>query len=272
MTTRTFMAYALRVATLACMLWCSPTSAQQDEFKISWKELNPGLETSQVALHYGTVFSSSIALVRGDSSYSLRAIRASQFGWNRASVKALCKAAGAEACINANFFDEQGRPLGLVVSRGIIYNKMHHGGGTLTGVLYSTDIETRIVHRDSFSFSGAVEAIQAGPRLIASGKPIEGVKDSSSSSNLSGVCIDNNQRLIVFRVSAGVFGGSLNGLQKNLLRPEIGCVDALNFDGGGSSQLFIAADNTALESDENLSGEDDIPVALGFFKKASSSK
>jgi exopolysaccharide biosynthesis protein len=266
------MLSALRVATLACILWCPATVAQQDDLKVSWKQLNPGLETSQIALHYGTMFSSSIVLVRSDSSYSLRAIRASQFGWNRASVKALCKAAGADACINANFFDEQGRPLGLVVSRGIIYNKMHHGGGTLTGVLYSTDNETRIVHRDSFSFSGAVEAIQAGPRLISNGKPIEGIKDSSSSSNLSGVCLDADHRLILFRVNAGVFGGSLNGLQKNLLRPEIGCVDALNFDGGGSSQLFISAETTSLESDENLSDEDDIPVALGFFKKALDSK
>jgi exopolysaccharide biosynthesis protein len=254
------------------MLWCSPCVAQQDDSAVAWNTLNPGLEFSRLSLHSGTVFSSSMILLRADSSYSLRAIRATQFGWNRASVKALCKAAGADACINANFFDEQGRALGLVVSRGIIYNKMHHGGGTLTGVLYSTDKETRIVHRDSFSFNGALEAIQAGPRLLVDGKPIEGVKDSSSSSNLSGVCIDANRRLVLFRVNAGVFGGSLNGLQKNLLRPDIGCVDALNFDGGGSSQLFISADATSLENDESLPGEDDVPVAMGFFKKPQDSK
>lgn len=254
---------------LACLICCANAAAQQDESKIVWEKLNPGLESAHITLHHGTVFSSSIVLVRSDSSYSLRAIRAAQYGWKRASVKALCKAAGAAVCINANFFDEQGRPLGLVMSRGIIHNKMHQGGGTLTGVIYSTDRETGIAHRDSFSFSGVVEALQAGPRLIANGTPVEGIKDSSTSSNLSGVCIDANRRLIVFRVNSGVFGGSLHGLQKNLLRSEIGCIDALNFDGGGSSQLYISADATSLDTDENLAGEDDVPVALGIFRNSS---
>jgi uncharacterized protein YigE (DUF2233 family) len=245
----------------------STAHADPSALKPKWENLAPGLESAHIYLHNGTVFSSSIVLVRAQpADYTLRAIRAEQFGWKRASVKALCKAAGATACINANFFDEQGRPLGLVVSRGFIHNKLHRGGGTMTGVLYATESATQIVHRDSFSFTGVVEAVQAGPRLIARGLAVEGIKESSPSSNLSVVCIDRGGRTILLRVTSGVFGGSLHGLQKNLLHPEIGCEEALNFDGGGSSQLFVSADTSSLDVDQNLAGEDDVPVALGLFK------
>jgi uncharacterized protein YigE (DUF2233 family) len=258
------------IAILACCLVAHHSALADSQPPIvSWTEIRNGLETAHVALHHGTVFSSSIVLVRATPArYNIRAIRASQFGWQRASVKALCKAAGAVACINSNFFDEQGRALGLVMSRGIIHNKVHQGGGTLTGILYATDKENGIAHRGSFSFNGVIEAVQAGPRLIASGAIVEGIKESSPSSNLSGVCIDAQSRVSLFRVTSGVFGGSLHSLQKTLILPAIGCVEALNFDGGGSSQLFISGEATKPDAEESLTGEDDVPVALGLFDSA----
>jgi exopolysaccharide biosynthesis protein len=257
--------------TVAALTWCllfqDASRAEAAPPHVSWSEIKSGLETAHVTLHDGTVFSSSIVLVRATPArYAIRAIRATQFGWQRASVKALCKAAKAVACINSNFFDEQGRALGLVISRGIIHNKVHQGGGTLTGILYATDKEIRIAHRAAFSFNGVLEAVQAGPRLLASGLAVEGLKDSAPSSNLSGVCLDTQSRTVLFRVTSGVFGGSLHSLQKTLLLPGIGCTDALNFDGGGSSQLFISGEATKADAEESLSGEDDVPVALGVFE------
>jgi hypothetical protein len=226
-----------------------------------------GLEVARFNFNVGVVFSSSIVLVRAQPRrYAARVIRAAQFGWKRASVRTLCQHSGARVCINSNFFDEQGRPLGIVMSRGIIHNPIHRGGGTLTGVLYSTQTALRISHRERFLPEGVIEATQAGPRLLANGVPIEGLKSSALSSNLSGACIDAQERLIVFRVASGMFGCTFHQLQQLLTRPEIGCRDAINFDGGGSSQLFISADPAAPSStDESYPGEDDVPVALGLF-------
>lgn len=272
-----FLRRILRLSLQAAVAVGTCTSSVHAQQQISWQRLDSardgggaqgsGLEVARFNFNVGVVFSSSIVLVRAQPRlYAPRVIRAAQFGWKRAPVRTLCKSSGARVCINSNFFDEQGRPLGVVMSRGIIHNPIHRGGGTLTGVLYSTQTALRISHRERFLPEGVIEATQAGPRLLANGVPIEGLKSSALSSNLSGACLDSENRLILFRVASGMFGCTFYQLQQLLTRPEIGCRDAINFDGGGSSQLFISAEQTSPSStDESYPGEDDVPVALGLF-------
>lgn len=235
---------------------------------ITWEKLSTDLERTKFSFNVGALFTSSIILTRSTmTEFHLRTIRASEFGWKRASVKALCKAAGASVCINANFFDEQGKALGLVISRGIIHQRMHRGGGVLTGVLLSTSKQVRITARDTFTPAQAVEAVQSGPRLVSDGEPVRGLHDASLSSNLSGACLDREQRLLLYRVTSGVFGCTIRQLQNVLMNPLLGCVEAINLDGGGSSQLYIAGNETADggPQEEFLPGEDDVPVAIGLF-------
>ncbi len=242
--------------------------ARADE-TVSWQPIGFGLDQASVRLNQDSMFSSSVVLVRTSlSDYRLQVIRAADYGWKRANVRALCRAAGAATCINTNFFDEQGKALGLVISRGIIQQRVHKGGGTLTGVAFVTPKSAGIAHRDSFSPEGVVEAVQAGPRVIAAGESVPGLKESSFRTNLSGLCIDRQGRVILYRVSAGVFGASLPLLQRLLLSPGVECVDALNFDGGGSSQLYISAEipgHSGAVREESFPGRDDVPVAVGLF-------
>ena len=250
-------------------------SAQSLPSTLTWERLGSDLERTQFSFNVGALFTSSIVIARSSlNEYRLRAIRASEFGWKRASVKALCKAAGAAVCINANFFDEQGKALGLIISRGIIHQKLHRGGGVLTGVLLATPKSVRITSRDTFTPAQAVEAIQAGPRLVSDGEPVRGLHDASLSSNLSGACIDKDQRILIYRVTSGLFGSTIRQLQKLLLDPLLGCVEALNFDGGGSSQLFISSKIAGADprAEEFLTGEDDVPVAVGLFHEAAVSE
>lgn len=251
-----------------------PCSAQTLPASIEWEELGPKLERAEFSFNVGAVFTSSILLVRAElHSYKLRTIRASEFGWKRATVRTLCRAAGATTCINSNFFDEQGRALGLVISRGIIHQKLHRSGSVLTGVLYSTAKQTKISQRELFSPSvasagQAIEASQAGPRLIENGEPIRGLHDQSLSSNLSGACLDSKGKIIFYRVTSGVFGCTIRQLQNVLLNTLIGCVDAINFDGGGSSQFYLSDEipgRKERRSEEFLSGLDPVPVAMGLF-------
>lgn len=234
-----------------------------------WENIGNGLEQTNFKMNGDSIISSSIAMVRSDMrSHRVATIRASEFGWKHATVQALCKAAGAVACVNANFFDEQGKPLGLVMSRGIIHQRTHKGGGLLTGILYVTPKKIGIEHRDTFTPDGVVEAAQAGPRLVSKGIIVEGLKESSRSSNLSGICIDAQQRVAIFRVTSGVFGGSLHQLQSLLASPSIGCVEALNFDGGGSSSMYISGEiqgHAGAVREENFPGTDEVPVAIGLF-------
>jgi len=254
---------------LAVALTGQVAEGQSPQSTITWEKIGNGLEQTNFKINADSILSSSIALVRSDMrSHRIGTIRASEFGWKRATVQALCKASGAVVCVNANFFDEQGKPLGLVISRGIIHHKIHKGGGTLTGIIYATPTGTGVVHRDTFSSEGVVEAVQAGPRLVSKGKIVEGLKESSRASNLSGICIDREERVSIFRVTSGVFGGSLHQLQSVLIHPSIECVEALNFDGGGSSSMYISGEiqgHAGAIKEENFPGTDEVPVAIGLF-------
>ena len=262
------------LVSIATVMWGGLISALAQPLPepLIWDKLSSGLEQTNFKINGDSIISSSIAIVRSDmQSHRIATIRASEFGWKHATVQALCKASGAVACINANFFDEQGKPLGLVISRGIIHQKIHKGGGLLTGVLFVTPKSVGVAYRDTFSTDGVVEAVQAGPRLVSKGAIVEGLKESARSSNLSGICIDAQQRVAIFRVTSGVFGGSLHQLQNVLTQPQLGCVEALNFDGGGSSSMYISGEiqgHAGAVREENFPGTDEVPVAIGLFPLA----
>jgi exopolysaccharide biosynthesis protein len=243
--------------------------AGADDLNITWEHLSPGLEEARFQLPGNSILTPSFVVIRASPQhFRVQVIRAAEYGSRRSTVRSLCKSSGASVCINSNFFDEQGKPLGLVISRGILHQKIHNGGGTLTGILYVTADHVGVAQRSGFSSQGVLEATQAGPRLISEGAPVVGLKNSSSTSNLSLICIDKESRILLVRVALAMFGGSLQEIQQTLLRPEIGCHEALNFDGGGSSQLFISGDipgHAGAVREEDFPGRDEVPVALGLF-------
>ena len=133
-----------------------------------------------------------------------------------------------------------------------------------------TSTGLRIVNRDSFEPLGVTEAVQAGPRLLSGGSRIKGLREASAFSKRSGVCIDGEHRLIIFGVSSGFLGMSIEQLQELLMRPEIGCVDALNLDGGGSAQLWINGKIPGASrsfAEIFVQGTDTVPVALALVPK-----
>ncbi len=267
-------AQRLLISAVSCVAMLCPflSHAEVSVEQVTWDKLGADLEQANFRINASAIISSSIAIVRSDmKAHRIGVIRASEFGWKSATVQALCKASGATACINANFFDEQGKPLGLVMSRGIIHNRIHKGGGLLTGILYASAKQVGVAHRETFNPAGVVEAVQAGPRLVSDGKVVEGLKESSRASNLSGICVDSERRVSIFRVTTGVFGCSLLQLQSLLASPALGCVEALNFDGGGSSGMYIAgeiAGHAGAVREENFPGSDEVPIAVGLFPLA----
>jgi len=232
----------------------------------SWRAIAPDLETTVVSTG---PFSADLVLVRTQlKRYRIEVIQASVFGSPRGSVNRLTESAGAILGINANFFDEIGRPLGLVVSRGKGIQRLHGGGKTLTGVFAIDSNGPRIDSRISYSPTGVREAIQAGPRLIANGAAVHGLKSSGAAARRAGVCIDNAQRVIFFVVSSGFLGLTFDELQRILIRPGIDCRDALNLDGGGSAQLRVnpgIVQGGLKTAEIFIPGADEVPVILGLF-------
>ena len=98
-------------------------------------------------------------------------------------------------------------------------------------------------------------------------KPISVRANSNTHSRRSGICLDEDGRMVFF-ITSGMLGITIPELQQLLRLPEIACHDALNLDGGGSSQLFLSSE--ILEANDghqevSIQGSDDVPVILGLF-------
>ncbi len=234
-----------------------------------WVNLGEDLETAETSSNAGSFFPAYFTFIRTSlHRFRLSAVRAEEYGKKRATVETLCSLARGSVCINASFFDENGDPLGLVVSRGITSRKVHKGGKTLNGVFMLSRSGPSIHNRFDPILTSAVEAVQSGPVLIKEGKVVEGIRESFPASRRSGVCVDGAGRLVFFIASANFSAISIETLQNVLSNPDIGCRDALNLDGGGSSQLYVDPDAGRDSPGYQvlyIAGSDEVPVALSLI-------
>lgn len=137
---------------------------------------------------------------------------------------------GARVAINGGYFDAHGKPLGLRVHQGHKTSSLRRADW---GVFWIEAGRARIRHtRDFSSRSRPQEAIQCGPRLVVNGQTTD-LKPQWD--RRTGIGIDARGR-VVLAISDGplsladwanVFASSA-GLE---------CRDALNLDGGGSTQI-----------------------------------
>lgn len=223
------------------------------------------LETCSLEASTGVFSAENFAIRAPLSKFRLGIVRAQDIGESRSTVRAMALSSKASACINANFFDNRGMPLGLVVTGGRTYQKAHKSGRVLTGILAITRQGPEIMHRDLYTEKDTLEGTQAGPRLLEKGVITSGLKQGSAYSRRSAICLDASNNIIFVTSGAGLRGTQLNDLADILKTPPLNCVDALNLDGGGSAQLFVS---TPEEADNiYIQGSDEVPVALCLFKK-----
>lgn len=249
----------------------------------AWQSLSKRIAVREIIVHPEALFPSRIVFARlsgATEPYSkasateqlsrprLRVLTAQEFGYPVLSAKEIAGHAGASLTINANFFDEKDSPLGAIVAGGILKRRPHRSGRALSGIFQIDKQGPHILHRDTFSPLGVIEAIQAGPRLITSGSPTPGVRDSFSTRR-AGICLNKEGEIIVFCVSSGLFTLTMPSLQELLASPTIGCTEALNLDGGGSAQIFarssLTTQNSTATQEVIVEGIDRVPVFLGFF-------
>lgn len=248
------------------------TSAPLTE--VNWNRISEDLETGDGYLLGTTLLSTDLKLVRTAlRNYSVRVLQVGNpSDLPLANVRSLAKADGAVVAINASFFDKERQPLGLIIRSGKQYQGVHRGGSTLTGIFGLYRGRPTIINRTKFlstefSSKGMSEAIQAGPRLISGSTIVPDLRAATSPARRAAVCIDNKNRLVLACTVSGLVGLSMEQLVQILLDPKIGCVEALNLDGGGSAQLFVDSSKTALKSDIFIEGRDAIPVALGLYAR-----
>lgn len=193
------------------------------------------------------------------------------FGWQRVTIHAFrapasrvhlasgsyLEAAGwvsrerARVAINGGYFDGHGAPMGLRVSQNHQTSPLRRADW---GVFWISKGRASIVHtRDFNSQLRPDEAIQCGPRLVVRGRATN-LKPQSS--RRSGIGIDARGRVIL-----AIADGQLSladWAQVWASKMGLGCRDALNLDGGPSTQMAL----NHIEGRDKVSGGWPVPDAL----------
>ncbi len=193
-------------------------------------------------------------------NFEIRPILASAFGQRADSVQNLAESSKALAAINANFFDENKRALGLVLLREKILSAPQNTSWWAALLLKNHTAQIKKIQTQS-QVEGFRHGIQAGPRLVVAGKAMK-LKSENSAKSAVGL---NRQGYLFLIATDGPI--EINQLAQILARPEsqggIGLTQALNLDGGSSAQFFLKTKEKKL----SLPGLVKVPVALGVFPR-----
>jgi hypothetical protein len=232
-----------------------------------WKPIYKGIEFRTIALQRSEPNQSiDLKLFRLDPQRILpRVLRSAQFQLNGANAKTFVEKSGALAAINANYFDEHGKPLAFLKVAGQAINPRVSSSSLYTGVFATREQRPLIAHRDEFSPEQVDEGLQSGPLLLLHGTAqiVSGVPNRASRRALIGM--DQEQRLII-AVTDNFVGGLLWPELQEIFSAavwQIQLTDLLNLDGGGSAQLYVKAGNF----EALVPGTSEVPVAIGFFER-----
>ena len=234
----------------------------------SWRSIHKGVEQRKIAfLRSEPNYTLELKLLRFDSKIiGARVLSSSDFQAKGATARSFVEKSGAVAAINANYFDERGRPLAYLKTRDREINPAVSKHPLYTGIFAIVDGRSMVLHRDDFSPAQASEALQSGPLLLNRGTPLETMRGLGRYARRTVLGTDKEGRVVI-AVTDAVLGGlsfvELQDLFSNgkwqLDTPEL-----LNLDGGGSAQLYFKSGRV----EESVPGTSEVPAAIGFFVKA----
>lgn len=168
-------------------------------------------------------------------------------------------AAGALFAQNANFFDTDFRPLGVVMSAGQSLNPIHPV--KWQSVFYTTrEGKAAIVPVGEWPAARekAFTGVQAGPRLVIAGERNEVAQ--AKPAWRSGVCIAGDGRVLFFVTPPGAMFDvweMVDFAANAETAGGLGCRDAMLFDGGPSTQMFVGGSEPI-----HVEGDKNVPVFL----------
>ncbi|CEG56492.1 phosphodiester glycosidase family protein [Legionella fallonii] len=197
-----------------------------------WRELTSGIEYQDLE---GGILSpwSHIHAFRIDLNKNrIALVTAKNLALKNASADQFAEHSKALLSINGGFFDPEFKPLGLRINNKKLENPLKRI--SWWGIFYIKDNKPYISNVHRFTHDDDIEfAIQSGPRLLIKGK-IPSLKPGIADRSALGITKDGKVIILVSTNSAM----TTHELAKRLKSPPLSCVDAINLDGGSSSQLF----------------------------------
>ena len=161
---------------------------------------------------------------------------------NPAGAETLADAIQRRNCVagvNGGYFDPNFRPIGLLVSEGVVISPLTRAR-LLTGVLCDSSNGIEIVRLREFSQKRKFDdAVECGPFLIDLGKRIRGLNDTRSARRTFAALARGGNAAL--GVSSDLSLAQLSeALSTISLRDDFKIRRALNLDGGSSSAFWFA--------------------------------
>lgn len=249
------------VGLLAGMVVAAATVVADEERTSPWTALAPGLwyrpwhvvrstDSTDVSGH---VFRADPRIVHMTAVDARRADR------RVAPVNTLREEARAYVVVNGGFFDENTRPLGLVVSDGKETSPLRKVD---QGLFVISMGRPTIQHARDPLPAPIDTALQSGPRLVVDGRSLQ-LKPQVS--RRTSICLPGDGTVMIVVFPSPI---SLSDLAQNMVLPPekggLGCWSALNLDGGPSTQLSAATATLNLE----VEGGWGVPNGLAVLPKS----
>ena len=233
----------------------------------NWRAIQKGVQFRKIVLERSEPsYTVELKLLRFDSRLILpKILSAEQFQLKAASAKTFTEKSGALAAINANYFDENSRPLAYLKTAVKEINRTVSKHGLYTGIFGLRESVPFVIHRDDFQPLEVNEALQSGPLLLRKGAPVEIMNGLGRHARRSVIGVDKEGRMIVAVTDTVIGGLSFSELQElfSNAKSQVETPDLLNLDGGGSTQLYAKTG----KFEEWLPGTSEVPVAIAFFNK-----
>lgn len=200
-----------------------------------WQKLTHGLGYQELRQGYAPW--SHIHVFRINLDYhQLALVMAKDLALKHASADEYAKRSQSLITINGGFFDHNFEPLGLRINH-------HHEKNPLKniswwGVFFIKNNKAFITSAKQFNQDQSIDfALQSGPRLLINGR-IPPLKPGRAQRSALGITKEG-QVIILITENAPL---STTELAQVMKAPPLNCTDALNLDGGSSTQLHADVD------------------------------
>lgn len=220
----------------ATVLCCILSSAWASEATV-WRTLAPGLEYARVDnlanFPQGYVHAFRIDL----NHYHFEVSPLPAGGEPKTNFYQLMAAENAVIATNGGFFTPALKPLGLRITQGQLSNPFQ--ATAWWSVFYIQNKKAYLVTQKNYEPNQKITfAIEAGPRLVANGQVVEKLKADIDYHTAIGITPDN--KIILLSIEDALL--STTDLAELMQRSEkqggLNCVEAMNLDGGHSTQMY----------------------------------
>lgn len=217
------------IACITAIFLLAPTIYAQD---YHWRNLAPGIEYRDLNANPLIPWSHIHVFRINLKNNKLDLIMANDLSLHNASVGTFAHHSNALIAINGGFFDHNFQPLGLRIGHQQQHNPLKRI--SWWGIFYVKNNKPYIDSvREYANDKGVDFAVQSGPRLLVNGKVLS-LKTGYAERSALGITSDGHVIIVV----TNNFPMTTTDLAHLMKKFPLNCDNALNLDGGSSSQLI----------------------------------